>query len=159
MHSFRFYLYEDDFPGQLDSRSCGGKVQLNNSRPYILLNSPFYYDPQLPSGIMLCYWYIKSSPGEEVMLTWLELDLLTEVILIIDYSSEIMIQVATLRGDVDVDMSPFVSSRGGIHLVFSDWNTDINGRAFLANLSIAGALETHAIRHIRKILSSPYIDN
>ena len=102
-------------------------------------------DSQQKSGYLDCWWYVTSSPGYEVMLTWLDLDAYDEYIYVYDSPSSESYQVANLRRFNDENLSSFVSSRGGITIRMHDGYSGINRKTFYANVSLAGTYQTQMI--------------
>ena len=137
----------DEVP-ESELRTCGGVVPLSYSQSSVVLRSPNYdSDPlfgDLSSGIISCWWYVTSPSGKQVKLTWLDVATTDEYIHVYDHSptsSSLLGQydeISRFRGDVDENISPFVSTSGGITLRLYDESVGVNGKGFLANVSLAG---------------------
>ena len=147
-------------------RSCGGTINLGSSVPHFTLNSPYYNDSS-STGYVDCYWYITSPGGREVHLTWIDIETSSEYMRLYDYPSSTSNWLSYIKGDIDVEISPLVSSHGGLTLFLDDYSTSTNGRGFLVEFSIAGkhiiksiqgfSFERHAMLAVFRMYSISYI--
>ncbi|XP_030847516.1 CUB and zona pellucida-like domain-containing protein 1 [Strongylocentrotus purpuratus] len=103
--------------------------------PEFTLNSPYYYQPS-STAYVSCYWYVQAPSGQEVHLTWLDIDNPNQYVYLYDYPSSTSYQISSTGGDIDVDISPVVSSRGGWTVQYTDSYSGNNGRGFLAEFSL-----------------------
>lgn len=105
--------------------------------PEFTLNSPHYYQPS-PTAYVLCYWHVHAPSGQEVELTWLDIDTPNQYVHLYDYPASTSYPISSIKGDIDVDISPVVSSRGGWTVQYYDNYSGNNGRGFLAEFSLRG---------------------
>ena len=138
------FFNEDDRP-PVTSKSCGGTITLNDAQQSFSLTSPFYEETDQRSGYISCWWYINCQPGYEVSLKWLRMDTTYEYIYVYDSPSGEEYQVSYFERFYD-NISPFVSSRGGITIRMADSNSETNKKTFQANVSLAGTV--YVLRHI-----------
>ena len=86
---------------------------------------------------MRCFWHVHAPSGQEVHLKWLDIDNPTRFVYLYDNPSSNN-YIVSLYGDIDVDISPVVSSRGGWTVQYTDSYSGNNGRGFLAEFSLRG---------------------
>ena len=130
-------LLDLDGTSVVGPRSCGGTIRLSNSMPDFTLNSPYYYQPS-STAYVLCYWHVHAPSGQEVELTWLDIDNRNQYVYLYDYPASTSYQISSIKGDIDVDISPVVSSRGGWTVQHTDSYSGNNGKGFLAEFSLRG---------------------
>lgn len=83
--------------------------------------------------------HIKSSSGEQITLTFLDLNTtVNEQVRVYDHPSSTTYLVGSFRGDLQEGDAVIVSSRGGITLVYEDDSDSANGPGFLAQTQIQG---------------------
>ena len=109
--------------------------------PSFTLNYPYYY--QTPSSIMLidCYWYVSSPTGQQVEVTWRDIETTThEHLNLYDHPTSYSdsYRVSQLYGTINIDISPVVSTRGGLVLFYDDDSNNANGKGFLVDFNLRG---------------------
>ncbi|XP_030843218.1 cubilin [Strongylocentrotus purpuratus] len=125
----------DEYP-VVGQQTCGGRVELDQFQDKFIFISPYYYG-QSVRGETDCYWYVTSPAGKQVQLEWLDIDTSYEYVRVYDHPSSQSYPVSQFRGEFDPDLSPFVSTRGGITFMLDDYSSDTNGRGFRANVSLS----------------------
>ena len=135
-------------------RSCGGTISLDSSIQTFTLNSPFYYNSSSP-GYADCYWYVTSPGGREVELSWLDISTLDEYLRLYDHPTHRYNWVSYIRGDIDVKISPLVSSHGGLVLLLDDSSYDTTGRGFLVKFTMSGKDLSHGDSQV--LISMPKV--
>ena len=123
-------------------RSCGGTINLGGSMSHFTLNSPYYYDTYSSTGYVDCYWYVTSPVGKEVHLTWLDIETASEYVRVYDHTTSTSYWLSYIKGDIDVEILPLVSSRGGLVLNLDDYSFGTNGRGFLVEFAVWSKLIT-----------------
>ena len=121
-------------------QSCGGTIELSSSMPSFTLNSPYYYQTTSSSMQIDCYWYVSSLTGQQVEVTWRDIDTTSEYLFLFDHPTNYTDSyvISKLYGTINIDISPVVSTRGGLVLVYDDYSTSTNGKGFLVDFNLRG---------------------
>lgn len=119
---------------------CGGAIELSEASQFVTLSSPFFGNPSADTdAFMYCTMHIKSSSGEQITLTFLDLKTTAnEQVRVYDHPSSTTYLLGSFRGDLQEGDAVIVSSRGGLTLVYEDDSDSANGPGFLAQAQIQG---------------------
>ncbi|XP_071506202.1 scavenger receptor cysteine-rich domain-containing protein DMBT1-like, partial [Diadema antillarum] len=131
-------------PG-FNNQSCGGTLYLTDDSPTISFSTPQYFTGGT-GGTFRCRWYVNAPEGKQVRVT--AEDIMTE------YDEEIMFYDHPHSSDEDlmlseiygtIDSAYVVSTRGGISVVYEDWEdaTFSLGARFFADV-VGNTFWSHA---------------
>ena len=131
--------------------SCGGAIPLTYLYPEATLSTLFYYQ-NATKHYYKCTWYITSPPGEQIQLSWLDVDIADNSRLAVhdqstppsyyDYGFQYMDlqRPSSPDGDFDINISSHLSTGSGLTLIYDDHSYDLATSGFHIFVSLKGKL-------------------
>ena len=106
--------------------------------PNFTLSSPFYNQP-IATRDVRCYWSIIGDTGKQIQVKWIDVDLINQVVYLRDLETSSLSRdiITNFHGNVGVDISPVVSTRGGFILEYRASET-VEGKGFKVDVSLRG---------------------
>ena len=117
---------------------CGGSLFLTDVSPNITFSTPFYQKPYTTNVLTDCYMYLVAPFGRQVTLRVLGLETMYENVYLYDHPSSTSSSYRIAQLTSSHVGQEFISTRGGLAILYDDYSTGYNGKGLLAIAWIPG---------------------